>query len=79
MWYQTLIDLMERYFPHANTGRRRSSLIIPEPLFVHSDLTTMIQMADLIAYIVSWGRLKRSPTMRPSRPFVRLLTKQGQL
>ncbi len=52
---QRLLAQMEKYFLHTNKGRRRSELIIPEPLFVHSDLTTMIQMADLIAYIVSWG------------------------
>ncbi|MEO1745071.1 MAG: DUF3800 domain-containing protein, partial [Pseudomonadota bacterium] len=29
------------------------------PLFVHSDLTSMIQISDLVAYTVSWGvRLK---------------------
>lgn len=52
---QILLGQMERYFLHTNKGRQRSSLIIPEPLFVHSDLTTMIQMADLVAYVVSWG------------------------
>ena len=52
---QALLGQMERYFLHTNKGRRRSELIIPEPLFVHSDLTTMIQMADLVAYVVSWG------------------------
>jgi Protein of unknown function (DUF3800) len=28
---------------------------IPEPFFVHSDLTTGIQIADLIAYCLSWA------------------------
>ena len=52
---QILIEQMERYFLHTAKGKARSRLIVPEPLFVHSDLTTMIQMADLVAYIVSWG------------------------
>jgi hypothetical protein len=52
---QILIEQMERYFLRTAKGKARSRLIVPEPLFVHSDLTTMIQMADLIAYIVSWG------------------------
>jgi hypothetical protein len=52
---QILIEQMERYFLHTAKGKVRSRLIVPEPLFVHSDLTTMIQMADLVAYIVSWG------------------------
>jgi hypothetical protein len=52
---QIILNQMEAYFLKTEKGRTRSRLIIPEPLFVHSDLTTMIQMADLIAYIISWG------------------------
>jgi len=34
---------------------------------VHSDLTTLVQMADLIAYVISWGgRLKNMDY--PGRP-----------
>jgi hypothetical protein len=29
--------------------------VIPEPFFVHSDLTSLVQVADLIAYVVAWG------------------------
>jgi uncharacterized protein DUF3800 len=36
-------------------GQRRSAWIIPKPFFVHSDLTTGVQLADLVAYIVSWN------------------------
>jgi hypothetical protein len=50
-----LLDQMHRYFRETAKGRHRSSLIIPEPFFVHSDLTTGIQLADLAAYIISWG------------------------
>ncbi|WP_306117443.1 MULTISPECIES: DUF3800 domain-containing protein [unclassified Roseitalea] len=50
-----LVGQMDGYFQRTQKGRRRSRLIIPEPLFVHSDLTTMIQIADLVAYIVAWG------------------------
>ena len=46
---------MDRYFKLTRKGRARSSRIIPEPFFVHSDLTTGIQIADLVAYIISWG------------------------
>jgi Protein of unknown function (DUF3800) len=61
-----LIDQAHRYFKDTATGRHRSSLIIPEPFFVHSDLTTGVQIADLVAYCVSWGF--RLPQMtRPSR------------
>lgn len=50
-----LIDQMRRYFIGTRKGQRRAAWIIPEPFFVHSDLTTGIQFADLVAYIVSWN------------------------
>jgi len=48
-------------------------LIVPEPFFVHSDLTTGVRIADFLAYILSWGF--RTPAMtEPHReelnPFV---------
>ncbi|MFQ5776396.1 MAG: DUF3800 domain-containing protein [Terriglobia bacterium] len=61
-----LLDQMYRYFRETAKGRQRSGRIIPEPFFVHSDLTTGIQLADLLAYVVSWG--VRVHTMnRPAR------------
>ena len=50
-----LVGQMDRYFNLTIRGRHRSSQILPEPLFVHSDLTTGVQLADLVAYIISWG------------------------
>ena len=50
-----LLDQMDRYFKLTVRGRHRSGQILPEPLFVHSDLTTGVQLADLMAYTVSWG------------------------
>ena len=50
-----LLSQMEEYFLSTRMGQSRSDLIIPQPLFVHSDLTSMVQMADLIAYLISWG------------------------
>lgn len=61
-----LVEQAHRYFKDSATGRHRARLIIPEPFFVHSDLTTGIQLADLVAYGVSWGF--RTPQMtRPAR------------
>lgn len=55
-----LIDQTHRYFRDTATGQRRANLIVPEPFFVHSDLTTGVQIADLTAYCLSWGfRTKR--------------------
>jgi hypothetical protein len=57
-----LIQRMAAYFLGTKTGRFRSSLIVPEPFFVHSDLTTGVFVADLTAYILGWGwRLSRMP------------------
>lgn len=50
-----LLNQVAHYFVRTKNGRTRSRLIIPEPFFVHSDLTTMVQVADLIAYTLSWG------------------------
>lgn len=52
---QILLDQMENYFIKTEKGRSRASQIVPEPFFVYSELTTAIQIADLIAYITSWG------------------------
>lgn len=50
-----LLTQMDKYFKRTAKGRARSSLVIPEPFFVHSDLTTGIQIVDFIAYILSWN------------------------
>lgn len=50
-----LLNQVSSYFIRTKNGRTRSRLIIPEPFFVHSDLTTLIQLTDIMAYVVSWG------------------------
>jgi hypothetical protein len=51
----------------TSTGQERSTRIVPEPFFVHSDLTTAVQIADIVAYSLNWGmRLKRMD--KPTRP-----------
>ena len=70
-----LIDQMRRYFAHTTVGRHRSNRIIPEPFFVHSDLTTGVQIADLVAYVILWGF--RMPTMnKPARTELSQLSRQ---
>ena len=71
-----LVSQLENYFKKTSKGRTRSGLVIPEPFFVHSDLTTGIQIADIIAYIISWGfRLRgmTKPVRRELDEFVELL------
>ena len=62
-----LINQMHRYFAETAIGRYRADRIIPEPFFVHSDLTTGVQIADLVAYIISWG-FRLSQMSKPARP-----------
>lgn len=50
-----LLDQLTRYFKGTAPGRMRASRVIPEPFFVHSELTTAIQVADLVAYVTAWG------------------------
>jgi hypothetical protein len=70
-----LVGQMCTYFEQAETGRQRAGRVIPEPFFVHSDLTTGIQIVDLIAYVISWGFRGISDLTEPARaelePFVR--------
>jgi hypothetical protein len=67
-----------RYFKDTATGRHRSTLIIPEPFFVHSDLTTGVQIADLIAYCMSWslrlGRMTK-PVREELKPYIEQILK----
>ncbi|MGA9994908.1 MAG: DUF3800 domain-containing protein [Pyrinomonadaceae bacterium] len=62
-----LVGQMDRYFKRTVKGRQMSGHIIPEPFFVHSDLTTGIQVADLIAYTVSWGFRRIAGMTEPAR------------
>lgn len=50
-----LLQQMAAYFLGTHTGKYRSSRIVPEPFFVHSDLTTGVFLADLAAYVIGWG------------------------
>ncbi|MDO8588977.1 MAG: DUF3800 domain-containing protein [Armatimonadota bacterium] len=69
-----LLGQMDRYFKLSAKGRQRAGQVIPEPFFVHSDLTTGVQLADLAAYILSWGyrdtRKMRKPARSELAPFV---------
>jgi hypothetical protein len=61
-----LLTQMDKYFKNTAKGRIRCSLIVPEPFFVHSDLTTGIQIVDFIAYILSWN-CRFGKLTKPSR------------
>ncbi len=61
-----LVSQMDSYFKRTARGRQRAGRILPEPFFVHSDLTTGVQLADLVSYIVSWG-LRFGSMTKPAR------------
>ena len=61
-----LIDQMKEYFMGTLTGQKRRARIIPEPFFVHSHLTTGVHVADLVAYVISWGHRETAMT-EPAR------------
>jgi hypothetical protein len=67
-----LLGQMTEYFINTRKGQERSSLIIPEPFFVHSDLTMGVQIVDLAAYILSWGFRIKGMT-KPERPELQTL------
>jgi hypothetical protein len=67
-----LLGQMASYFLGTQTGRYRSSRIVPELFFVHSDLTTGVFLADLAAYILGWAwrlRHMRQPIRRELLPY----------
>jgi len=66
-----LSEQMHRYFERTGKGRRRASQIVPEPLFVRSELTSGVQIADLLAYILSWGFPFPPHVPVPARPELR--------
>ncbi len=62
-----LLQQMAAYFLGTEDGKYRSSRIVPEPFFVHSDLTTGVFLADLTAYILGWCWRRKAMT-QPVRP-----------
>jgi hypothetical protein len=62
-----LVDQMARYFSRQGRGEVRAGRVIPEPFFVHSHLTTGVQLADLVAYTIAWN-VRVGRMSRPTRP-----------
>lgn len=70
-----LVDQMSRYFLRSRNGQARAGRIIPEPFFVHSDLTTGVQLADIVAYLIAWG-VRVQNMAAPARPELNELAQQ---
>lgn len=50
-----LLRQMESYANETLTGYRMTRQLVPAPFFVDSRLTPVVQLADLVAYIVNWN------------------------
>ena len=73
-----LVRRLEQYFTQTVPGRQRTQWIVPVPVFVESDMTYGVQVADSCIYCVNWGwRLPEmtGPTRPEIEPFVWLLEK----
>lgn len=69
-----LLTKMRAYFVKTQYGRRASRRILPEPLFVHSDLTSLVQVADIMCYCLNWAyRMKGmdGPVRTELRPYAK--------
>jgi hypothetical protein len=55
----SFVTRLHKYFTLTANGRYRTSRIIPVPLFVSSDMSYPVQVADVCIYCINWGfRLK---------------------
>lgn len=63
-----LLNQLESYFMHTGKGTQRSERIVPEPFFVHSDLTTLVQLADIVGYCLNWGYRIGKKMIEKTRP-----------
>ena len=54
---------LSNYFSKTISGQQRANWIVPEPLFIESDINYLIQVADVCIYIINTGyRLGRGMT-----------------
>ena len=60
---------LEAYFTRTQKGRQRTAWIVPSPLFVSSEMSYLIQAADIAIYCVNWGfRIPTHGFNKPTRP-----------
>jgi len=60
---------LEAYFTRTHKGRQRTAWIVPSPLFVSSEMSYLIQAADIAIYCVNWGfRVPTHGFDQPTRP-----------
>jgi len=63
------VQRLERYFKLTQMGRYRSVRIVPSPIFVSSDMTYPVQVADVVIYCMNHGfRIPSAGMDAPTRP-----------
>jgi hypothetical protein len=82
-----IVFLLERYFyflqerdemgllADTMTGLKRAQWVVPSPLFVDSEMTYGVQVADLCIYAINWGYRygeMTAPIRKEIEPFVML-------
>jgi hypothetical protein len=60
------LSVISGYFARTEHGKEWADVIVPEPFYVRSELTTMIHIADIVAYIINWG-YRTGPINEPAR------------
>lgn len=67
------VNSLERLFRRHEAARRFTRTIVPNPFFVASDMSYLIQAADIVLYILNWGfRLSSSDPAPPRMELERL-------
>ena len=58
---------IKSFLSYSSFGAKLSPHIIPEPLFVESDVSSLIQIADICIYIINTGYRKSKAMEEPTR------------
>lgn len=57
------------HFTNTAKGRQRAQRIVPYPFFVSSDITSLVQVADVVIYCINWGyRIPNRGMTEATRP-----------
>ena len=54
------VRALHNYYTKTKNGKMRTSRIVPVPLFVDSEMSPLIQAADVCIYCINWGYRPRN-------------------
>lgn len=58
---------LKKFFYQSTFGKKLSKRIVPEPLFIESDVNYLVQIADLCIYVVNVAYRKKPILTEPCR------------